>query len=100
MEPAGAYGAGKAGSVAFDPVAFFTHPRTILRLLSWVRHPLQCVGYHQWTGLPAPPLSVSLPFIFFYVSLPPSLLYSRLELIEIKYLAADVSAVLLFQDRI
>uniref|UniRef100_A0A667X5T9 Synaptogyrin n=1 Tax=Myripristis murdjan TaxID=586833 RepID=A0A667X5T9_9TELE len=36
MEPAGAYGAGKAGSAAFDPVAFFTHPRTILRLLSWV----------------------------------------------------------------
>ncbi|KAG7237083.1 hypothetical protein INR49_032829 [Caranx melampygus] len=36
MEPAGAYGAGKAGSLAFDPVAFFTHPRTVLRLLSWV----------------------------------------------------------------
>lgn len=36
MEPAGAYGAGKAGSVSFDPVAFFTHPRTILRLMSWV----------------------------------------------------------------
>ncbi|XP_069545846.1 synaptogyrin-1-like isoform X3 [Brachyistius frenatus] len=36
MEPAGAYGAGKAGSFTFDPVAFFTHPRTILRLMSWV----------------------------------------------------------------
>ncbi|KAM6942107.1 synaptogyrin-1-like isoform 2-T2 [Lycodopsis pacificus] len=36
MEPAGAYGARKAGSVPFDPVAFFTHPRTILRLMSWV----------------------------------------------------------------
>lgn len=36
METAGAYGARKAGSVAFDPVAFFTHPRSILRLLSWV----------------------------------------------------------------
>ncbi|XP_028316924.1 synaptogyrin-3-like isoform X2 [Gouania willdenowi] len=36
MEPAGAYGAGKAGSIAFDAVAFFTHPRTLLRLLSWV----------------------------------------------------------------
>ncbi|XP_035812464.1 synaptogyrin-1-like isoform X2 [Amphiprion ocellaris] len=36
MEPAGAYGAGKAGAVSFDPVAFFTHPRTVLRLLSWV----------------------------------------------------------------
>lgn len=36
MEQAGAYGAGKAGSVGFDPVAFFTHPRTILRLMSWV----------------------------------------------------------------
>ncbi|KAF3852417.1 hypothetical protein F7725_005772 [Dissostichus mawsoni] len=36
MESAGAYGAGKAGSVAFDPVAFFTHPRTVLRLMSWV----------------------------------------------------------------
>ncbi|MEQ2241845.1 hypothetical protein ILYODFUR_029558 [Ilyodon furcidens] len=35
METAGAYGARKAGSVPFDPVAFFTHPRTILRLLSW-----------------------------------------------------------------
>lgn len=39
MQPAGAYGAGKAGSVAFDPVAFFTHPRTVLRLLSWVSLP-------------------------------------------------------------
>lgn len=36
MEPAGAYGAGKAGSFTFDPVAFFTHPRTVLRLMSWV----------------------------------------------------------------
>ncbi|XP_075889841.1 synaptogyrin-1-like isoform X2 [Nelusetta ayraudi] len=36
MEPAGGYGAGKAGGVAFDPVAFFTHPRTVLRLMSWV----------------------------------------------------------------
>lgn len=36
MEAAGAYGARKAGSVRFDPVAYFTHPRTILRLLSWV----------------------------------------------------------------
>uniref|UniRef100_G3PX33 Synaptogyrin n=1 Tax=Gasterosteus aculeatus aculeatus TaxID=481459 RepID=G3PX33_GASAC len=36
MERAGAYGAAKAGGVAFDPVAFFTHPRTILRLMSWV----------------------------------------------------------------
>uniref|UniRef100_A0A3Q2NRB6 Synaptogyrin 3b n=1 Tax=Fundulus heteroclitus TaxID=8078 RepID=A0A3Q2NRB6_FUNHE len=36
METAGAYGARKAGNVPFDPVAFFTHPRTILRLLSWV----------------------------------------------------------------
>ncbi|TNN31443.1 Synaptogyrin-3 [Liparis tanakae] len=36
MEAAGAYGAAKAGSVAFDPVAFFTHPRTVLRLTSWV----------------------------------------------------------------
>uniref|UniRef100_A0A3Q2YQI4 Synaptogyrin 3b n=1 Tax=Hippocampus comes TaxID=109280 RepID=A0A3Q2YQI4_HIPCM len=36
MEPAAAYGAAKAGKVVFDPVAFFTHPRTIMRLLSWV----------------------------------------------------------------
>ncbi|XP_043970681.1 synaptogyrin-3-like [Gambusia affinis] len=36
METASAYGAMKAGRVLFDPVAFFTHPRTILRLLSWV----------------------------------------------------------------
>lgn len=36
MEPAVAYGAAKAGSVSFDPVAFFKHPRTILRLLCWV----------------------------------------------------------------
>uniref|UniRef100_A0A3B3WMC3 MARVEL domain-containing protein n=1 Tax=Poecilia mexicana TaxID=48701 RepID=A0A3B3WMC3_9TELE len=36
METAVAYGAMKAGRVPFDPVAFFTHPRTILRLLSWV----------------------------------------------------------------
>lgn len=39
MEPAGGYGAGKAGGVAFDPVAFFTHPRTVLRLMSWVSLP-------------------------------------------------------------
>ncbi|XP_061626566.1 synaptogyrin-3-like [Phyllopteryx taeniolatus] len=36
MEPAAVYGAAKAGKLAFDPLAFFTHPRTILRLLSWV----------------------------------------------------------------
>ncbi|KAM9769124.1 synaptogyrin-1-like isoform 2-T2 [Menidia menidia] len=36
MDSTAAYGARKAGSVAFDPVAFLTHPRTILRLLSWV----------------------------------------------------------------
>ncbi|XP_030206761.1 synaptogyrin-1 isoform X2 [Gadus morhua] len=36
MESAGAYGAGRAGSTSFDPVAFFTHPRTVVRLLSWV----------------------------------------------------------------
>lgn len=37
METAGGFNAGKAGHIAFDPVAFFTHPRTILRLMSWVR---------------------------------------------------------------
>lgn len=37
MEPAVAYGAAKAGSASFDPVAFFKHPRTILRLMCWVR---------------------------------------------------------------
>uniref|UniRef100_A0A1A8QV47 Synaptogyrin n=1 Tax=Nothobranchius pienaari TaxID=704102 RepID=A0A1A8QV47_9TELE len=36
MEAAGGYGTRKATGVRFDPVAFFTHPRTILRLLSWV----------------------------------------------------------------
>lgn len=36
MEPAVAFGAAKAGSVNFDPVAFFKHPRTILRLMCWV----------------------------------------------------------------
>ncbi|XP_008315012.1 synaptogyrin-1-like [Cynoglossus semilaevis] len=36
METAGGFNAGKAGHIAFDPVAFFTHPRTILRLMSWV----------------------------------------------------------------
>ncbi|KAM4585160.1 synaptogyrin-3-like [Odontesthes bonariensis] len=36
METTGAYGVRKAGGVTFDPVAFFTHPRTVLRLLSWV----------------------------------------------------------------
>ncbi|KAJ3615192.1 hypothetical protein NHX12_018760 [Muraenolepis orangiensis] len=36
MESAGGYGAGRAGSNSFDAVAFFTHPRTVVRLLSWV----------------------------------------------------------------
>ncbi|KAM6972357.1 synaptogyrin-3-like [Aplochiton taeniatus] len=36
MEPAGAYGSGKAGNTNFEPIGFFTHPRTVLRLLSWV----------------------------------------------------------------
>ncbi|KAM9792080.1 synaptogyrin-3-like [Neosynchiropus ocellatus] len=36
MDAAAAYGASRAGGVAFDPVAFFSHPRTLLRLLSWV----------------------------------------------------------------
>uniref|UniRef100_A0A1A8F1Y7 Synaptogyrin 3b n=1 Tax=Nothobranchius korthausae TaxID=1143690 RepID=A0A1A8F1Y7_9TELE len=36
MDAAGGYGTRKAAGVRFDPVAFFTHPRTILRLLSWV----------------------------------------------------------------
>lgn len=58
MEPAGGYGAGKAGGVAFDPVAFFTHPRTVLRLMSWVSLPTptavptsQCAGCRQRSGL-------------------------------------------------
>ncbi|XP_077461351.1 synaptogyrin-3-like [Stigmatopora argus] len=36
MDPAVAFGSAKAGKLAFDPVAFFTHPRTIMRILSWV----------------------------------------------------------------
>lgn len=58
MEPAGGFGAGKAGGVAFDPVAFFTHPRTVLRLMSWVSLPntpssshLATCGCRQRSGL-------------------------------------------------
>lgn len=65
MEPAGGYGAGKAGGVAFDPVAFFTHPRTVLRLMSWVSLPIthqqlpprNARGVPTAGGPPAPPSS-------------------------------------------
>lgn len=70
MEPAGAYGAGKAGSLAFDPVAFFTHPRTVLRLLSWVSlHRIESVfiinGRACAVYLHRLLLSASLPFTAF-----------------------------------
>ena len=63
MEPAGAYGAGKAGSFVFDPVAFFTHPRTVLRLMSWVRllrTVRALINGRAYLPPPPPPLSVSL----------------------------------------
>lgn len=36
MESKAPYGAAKAGNGSFDAYAFFTHPRTVLRILSWV----------------------------------------------------------------
>lgn len=66
MEPAGAYGAAKAGSIGVDPVAFFKHPRTILRLMCWVS--LLCnvrADVNEQACMPPPPnLSVWVSFMF------------------------------------
>ncbi|XP_066545713.1 synaptogyrin-3a isoform X2 [Amia ocellicauda] len=35
MEGVGSFGAGRAGG-AFDPIAFFKQPQTVLRILSWI----------------------------------------------------------------
>lgn len=65
MEPAGAYGAAKAGSIGFDPVAFFKHPRTILRLMCWVS--LLCnvrADVNEQACMHTPHLSVWVSFMF------------------------------------
>lgn len=65
MEPAGAYGAAKAGSTSFDPVAFFKHPRTILRLMCWVS--LLCnvrADVNEQACMHPPHLSVWVSFMF------------------------------------
>lgn len=91
MESAGGFGAGKAGGVAFDPVAFFTHPRTVLRLMSWVSLPKPPVrtsrcGVQTVVGPPAPLSSCHFtPSVFEHCALakntrlppPPSLYCGR-----------------------
>ncbi|CAF88261.1 unnamed protein product [Tetraodon nigroviridis] len=63
MEPAVAYGAAKAGSVGFDPVAFFKHPRTILRLLCWVSRLGSAAGGRWCAACRRPHLRVWVLFL-------------------------------------
>lgn len=83
MESAGAYGAGKAGSFNFDPVAFFTHPRTILRLMSWVS--LLCnvrVGINGQAYLHSPP-NPSLSLCLSPIHIVPLSLFSNVTFMRI-----------------
>lgn len=59
MEGMQAYGAGKAGGGAFDPVTFLQQPQTILRIVSWVRKQ-SCRG-HNLNSIS----TTSLPYLLF-----------------------------------